>query len=336
MKTVVFCILFLVIACDSSTTPVAKKKTPASSPISLQEIIIKPRKIIKKYETTGELVSVNEVTLSSEINARIISRPVYVGDEVKKGQILFHLDSELLAIEEERLKQNILLEQARAFEAKNNLIRQQKLGTATTPQQRERASTNYTIIQQNLAILQQNLRKIKVNISKTIIRAPFSGEISKLFLNSNEFAQISHPLVTITDRSKLKVVTGIPEHIIVKLSKKNKVLIHVSSINKRYHSNIFCTYPSMNNNTKKIPIEVRIHNKNKLLFSGMFCRLSLTLAIKKGIIVPFEFIKVAYDMHFVKVADKKRFIEKRVSVALHKDGWLVTSGLKAGQKLQEY
>lgn len=327
--------IFLCIGCSPSTTKPKQPKNP-SPPVSLEEHVATLQKIVEKYETTGELVSVHEATLSAEVSGQIISRPIYVGDSVKKNQLLFSLDKELLEIEKHRLKQNIILEKARADEARSNLIRQQKLGIATTPQQLEKATTNYTIVQQNLAILQQNLRKVMVNINKTTVRAPFSGEISKVFINENEFAQTSQPLVTVTDRSTLKVVTGVPENIITKLSKNSEVQIFIPSIRQKYRSTIFCTYPVMNANTKKIPVEIRIANNKNFLYSGMFCRLYFRVAITKGIVIPFKFVKVAYNMYFVKVIHEQRVIEKRVAATLHKDGWLIERGIKVGQKIQEY
>ncbi|BBM87819.1 efflux RND transporter periplasmic adaptor subunit [Candidatus Uabimicrobium amorphum] len=334
MRYILLCML-LFIGCNPSATKPKKRKKPPTS-VSLKEHVTTLRKIVEKYETTGELVSVRQATLSAEVSGQIISRPIYVGDAVKKNQLLLSLEKELLAIEKKRLQQNIILEKARAYEAKSNLVRQQKLGIATTPQQLEKATTNYTIVQQNLAILQQNLRKVSVNISKTDIRAPFSGEISKVFVQENEFAQVSQPLVTITDRSTLKIVTGVPENVITKLSKKSEVQILIPSVERKYRSTVFCTYPVMNSNTKKIPVEIRIVNNNNFLYSGMFCRLYFRVGITKGIVVPFNFVKVAYDMYFVKVMQEQKFIEKRVAATLHKDGWLIMRGIKVGQKIQEY
>ena len=327
--------IFLCIGCNPSTAKPEEQKAPPAS-IDLEEYVAKSRKIVEKYEATGELVSVHQATLSAEISGQIISRPIYVGDTIKKNQLLFSLDKELLEIEKHRLEQNIILEKARADEAKSNLVRQQRLGIATTPQQLEKATTNYTIIQQNLAILQQNLRKVMVNIDKTTIRAPFAGEISKVFINENEFAQASQPLVTITDRSTLKVVTGVPENIITKLSKNSEVLVVIPSIRQKYRSTIFCTYPVMNSNTKKIPVEIRIANNKNFLYSGMFCRLYFHVGTTTGIVIPFKFVKVAYDMHFIKVIHEQKVTEKRVAATLHKDGWLITRGIKVGQKIQEY
>lgn len=325
--------LLILVGCEQK--PKQKLKVKIKKLVTSRKILAKKQEIINTYRTTSELIAIKEVTLSAEISGKIIERNIYTGDFVEQGQLLYRIDRDFLDIEHQRLHEKILLQQVHISETKTNLQRQKRLGIATTTQKLENAHTRHLIAQKNLAILQQNLREIDLKITKTSLYAPFSGEISKFFFKRDELVQNSQPIVSLIDRSTLKAIAGIPENLLAQI-KNSRIIVNVPSLKKRYTSQIFCIYPKINNNTKKVSIEIHIPNKNKQLYSGMFCEINFSLRKKEAIIVPLNFVKEAYGMHFVQIVEKNIIIKKKISAIIYNDKWLIKKGVKEGQELQEY
>jgi RND family efflux transporter MFP subunit len=76
--------------CSKQTNMVAAGPEPV---ISLNAFQVQPEKIVRKIELVGSLEGQQEVTLSSEVAAKVVAIHADLGDRVQKGQVLVELDA---------------------------------------------------------------------------------------------------------------------------------------------------------------------------------------------------------------------------------------------------
>ena len=69
--------------------------------VEIDEVIVRPARVIRIADASeirgralpGRAEAVEEVNLSFDVSGTILQRPVFVGDEVTKGQVLARLDA---------------------------------------------------------------------------------------------------------------------------------------------------------------------------------------------------------------------------------------------------
>lgn len=94
MAVVLFFIIIMIARAGGDATSTANKNNEATvSLLSISEMNSDQAFV----EATGEVESIAQVELRSEVSARIVSVPVNIGDPVRKGQVLVRFDGAALA-----------------------------------------------------------------------------------------------------------------------------------------------------------------------------------------------------------------------------------------------
>jgi multidrug efflux pump subunit AcrA (membrane-fusion protein) len=75
--------------------------------ITVEAFQVQPETLQRKVELVGTLEGQQEVTLSSEVAARVVSIRADLGDRVQRGQVLVELDPEELQLEVQRQKASL-------------------------------------------------------------------------------------------------------------------------------------------------------------------------------------------------------------------------------------
>lgn len=209
----------------------------------------------------GSVLPNREVTITSELSKKITAVLFQDGIYVRKGQLLYQLeDAEIIA----RMKQMEadlhlahLNEQRLSVLLKTETIRQEEYDGAYA----------------KLQSLSAGYELLKIELSKTAIRAPFSGRVGITQLHSGAFAYAGAPLVQLQDQGTVKIQFPVSE-------KYNEVLrfgrkISFSTINNhgRYTATITGTDAGIDMNTRNITVYATINNANGLLKPGMSVRI---------------------------------------------------------------
>jgi membrane fusion protein (multidrug efflux system) len=158
--------------------------------------------------TTGETAMLFNTYLYSERDIDIFSRlgsgeffeqgvivsivHVEVGDRVTAGQLLATMEDDEAAIELEAA-------QAAADEAIANFGRVEEL--------RERevvAPSEYDEALYNKRFTEAELKRAKLNLSRTRVRAPFTGVVSRRYIRQGELIETTSPLFRITAMNPLR------------------------------------------------------------------------------------------------------------------------------------
>ncbi|WP_162139136.1 efflux RND transporter periplasmic adaptor subunit [Synechococcus sp. PCC 7336] len=175
---------------------------------------------------TGEVVALHASELGFERNGKAIEIFVDDGDRLTRGAPLARLDTrnletqrlaikaQLLQVEavirdlEEQLKlSEVQLDRREGLLVEGAISREQRdefsFGTDSL---RARRDAQVASIQQ----LEAQLADIDVNLDKSILRAPFDGEIAQRYIDRGTVVEAGQPILRLVDASNLEVRIGIP------------------------------------------------------------------------------------------------------------------------------
>jgi len=243
-----------------------------------------------QVEVVGTVQAVEQAEISAKITGNVIALPVDLGSRVKAGDLLLELSAAEISAQ---------VQQARAQleQAKRNLAREENL-------LKKNAATPETVksLEDQLRIAEAAHRTTLTMLDFTKITAPFTGIITRKLVNIGDLATPGKPLLHIEEENKLQVLTDIPEAMIAKISKGDKLKIYVPSVNLGLEGTVAEVSPVADPSSRTSPIKLRIPN-NPQLRSGQFARVTLAMTQAETLAIPIEALVPFGQMERVVVVD---------------------------------
>ena len=156
----------------------------ASAEVSALEMrpktaVVEQRDIRFAVPAAGEISPAEQVSVKPEINGRIQTLPVDIGDEVKKGDLLFSLDDKELRIEKASVEIEIERAKLQLGQAERNYKRAGELfeENLISRELYETSKTEYELAKNALERSQRDLAIVDERLTKTQIMAPFDCTI---------------------------------------------------------------------------------------------------------------------------------------------------------------
>ncbi|WP_419419177.1 efflux RND transporter periplasmic adaptor subunit [Legionella sp. D16C41] len=283
------------------------KLTNKTQPILVETATIKEAFFADQFETIGSLSSLDSIEISSELAGQIASIYFKPGSLVPKGTLLIQLDDTILKSELASAKANLLLSES--MYQRNQELAKRKLA----PEQ---------ALDKALAELKekQNIVKVKeAQLSKLSLRAPFTGTLGARKVSIGQYVKVGQPLVSLIANQQLKVEYNLPEHLVSRVKKDQKVQIISDAFpHEIYQGLVNYIAPNIDKGTRTIAIEALIDNKQNLLFSGLFVRVHHQLGdVKKHFLIPEESIIPTINGQKVFIVDEGRALTKQIKVGAH-------------------
>ena len=238
---------------------------------------------------SGSVVSDNQKMITSRYMGYVRKMPVSEGDIVKKGQLLYEIDSK--EIESAERQVDLAISQSRlALQMNKN----QYLNILTNLSRHKRLYKKKMVSKFELETLQLAAKNLKdmVSISKKQvsqaeakkeevlnqynylkIKAPNDGVIVAKKLNEGEMAIPGMPAVILTDLSKLRIVAEISETDLSHIELGKEVDIKIPSIGLDTTGKIVSLIPSSNPMTHKFKIKMDFDAKGRSVYPGMYSKI---------------------------------------------------------------
>ena len=274
----------------------------------------------------GSVETKENILIQPEMPGTLVSLNVKAGPRVSKGQLLARVDDGGSSQQVASLETQYQLAKT-TFERQKNLW-SQKIGS----------EIQYLQAQTQMLSLQRSVAQAKAMLSKTEIRAPFSGTIDEVFVERGQVVSAGpQGLMRIVNLNNMYVSTSIPESYIGKLKVGTQVDVFLTSLNKNYKGKVRQIGNFINPNNRSFGIEVSIPNPENLLRPNQVAKLKvIDYTVKNAIVVPSNVIQEdGKGNQFVFVAtnsDGKTATAKKAMVTIGKSSDNVTeilSGLSA-------
>ena len=229
----------------------------------------------------GSVNTKENILIQPEMPGTLIALTVKAGQRVSKGQLLARVDDGGSSQQVASLETQYQLAKT-TFERQKNLWNQ-KIGS----------EIQYLQAQTQMLSLQRSVAQAKAMLSKTEIRAPFSGTIDEVFVEKGQVVSASpQGLMRIVNLNNMYVSTSVPESYIGKLKVGTQVDVFLTSLNKNYKGKVRQIGNFINPNNRSFGIEVSIPNPENLLRPNQVAKLKvIDYTVKNAIVVPSNVIQ---------------------------------------------
>lgn len=320
--------LFL-IACGGQDTNVT---TDISIPVSVEEI--KPKPIEEFITTTGTVNAVKEATLNSEtagyyhlLKNKATGKPFALGDFVRKGQEIIHLDNPELEnnikIESQKLNLDI---SKREYEKQQSLYKK----GGVTLRELINSEKAYKDAQYNYDYSLLQLAKLK-------IVAPFDGVIVELpYYTPGVRINTNMMMAKIMNYSELYLEANLPGKDLDKIKIGQPVrVMNYSLANDTLNGSITQVSPAINPDTRSFQASIQISNPKLIMRPGMFVKAEIIVAHRdSALVIPKDIILSKRRGKSVFIVERGVARERIISTGLENpDEVEVVQGLKANDRL---
>ena len=274
----------------------------------------------------GSVDTKENILIQPEFSGTLTSLTVKAGQRVAKGQILGRVDDAGMSQQLASAENQYSLAKT-TFDRQKNLW-DKKIGS----------EIQFLQAQTQMISAQKAVAQIKAQLSKTVIRAPFSGTIDEVFAERGQVVAPSQQgLMRIVNLGNMYVSTSVPESYIGKLKVGDQVDVYLTSLNKTYKGKVRQVGNFINPNNRSFGIEVSLPNPDNLLRPNQVAKLKIVDYVNKNaIVVPTAVIQEdgtgSKYVYIVEGSNGKTGTAKKVIVEVGKSSDNVTeikSGLSA-------
>lgn len=280
------------------------------------------------------------------VSGPILNLSVKIGDVVKKGDILFNINSrEVASAVSDYIGSKNDLDMAEKNYAMVNDLFQHQAASRISLQQ---AETELTKAKVQVARSKESLLVLGIDVegkekndglnALIPIRAPMDGTVIEKRLTEGQFVQPdNNPLITIADLTTLWVLADIYEHDLhlVKIGQKAEV-VTAAYPELCFIANVIHIGDVVDPATRTVKVRFLLSDSKLSLKPEMFASVSIVLdESARVLIVPEKAVFTQGGQNYVYVStNDMKFSRKQVEITTSEPGQLrVLSGLKPGEKV---
>jgi len=226
---------------------------------------------------SGTLISDNEKMITSRFMGFVTQVNVSEGEQVKKGQALYSIDSREIDSASRQAELSLQMYQNQYTNVKLNLERHKRLlqKDMVSKYEVENIELAAKTLEDMISIAQARLNEVKNQYKYLHITAPNSGVIVAKNIKVGEMAMPGMPAIVLSDLSQLKVTVQVAESELKRISYDKKVSVSIPSLNLELKGKVNAIIPSSNEMTHSFKIKVSIEANKHHLYPGMYATIKV-------------------------------------------------------------
>lgn len=269
----IFFIVKKIISGNEAATAGAQKK--GGGPVMSEVMIVRDTLITYHLQATGTIRANEEVSIVSEYPGKITGIYFNEGTTLGKGSLLFRMDDAELKARKKKL------EVATTLATQN----EQRLNVLLT--KGGASQQDYDEVMNNLQSIQADLDLINVQLSKTEIRAPFSGKAGLRNVSEGAYVSANTVLTVLQDVNKVKVDFTLPEKYAAIIQTGQQISFSVENDTLPFTAAVIATEPAVNPSTRSITVRAITDNAQRRLIPGTSSTIMIALKESRGsVMVP--------------------------------------------------
>ncbi|NBB79025.1 MAG: efflux RND transporter periplasmic adaptor subunit [Verrucomicrobia bacterium] len=293
---------------------------------------------------SGEVLPLLSSIVKSEISGRIIKIPVIEGETVERDQVLLELDRTSLETRLREAERNLEAEKLRLEKSQRNHTRLKELYEREFVGEQEYldAQTDLRLAELNLEIAQTRLEDAAEDLSKTTIRAPHDGVITRMDVVEGQVisgaTSVSNgtDLLTIAQLNELYMEASINEVDVEKLELGQSAFIRFDAIpDFEVEGEISVIAPSArrDGDVRVFPVEVIFEVADNRVRPGISATVEIPIAsVEDAISVLLSAVFNHEGESIVYVQNPNGWERRKVTVGINDLQHVeILSGLEAGE-----
>jgi RND family efflux transporter MFP subunit len=300
--------------------------------------------ISRSISLTGDILPIQQANIYSKVSGNIEKIYVDIGISVRQGQVLAIIDTTIYSQNVRQALGVLMQAEANLQNAKVNLERNQSLfeQKLIAKQDVDNSKTTYDVSNAQREAANATYKNILTQLSYCKVTAPFSGSITKRFLDAGAYvtASTSAPsstLFTIMDIDKVKVFANIPEKNVPDLSQVFEANIKIDAYpDETFKASIRRASEAIDLSTRTMQIEIDINNENHKIKPGMFANINLVLEKKHDVLIlPINVVLKDDSGNFVYTVTKDTISQRKyVTIGIQQESnYEIVSGISDSDKV---
>lgn len=227
-----------------------------------------------QLELAGTVISDNEKMITSRNMGYIKEVFVSEGSNVKKGDILYEIDSSNMDSNKKEVQLNLEILQNQAKNIELNLNRYKNLQSQdlVSKYDVEQLELNLSNVKNMMAITNAKLKEINTQYDYLKVKAPNDGLIIKKSIKAGEMSMPGMPAFILTDLSSLLIKTDISESNLNSIKIGQEVDIEIASQNFRTKGKITAIIPNLNGMTHSFVLKISFDKQDFNIYPGMYSK----------------------------------------------------------------
>lgn len=319
----------------------SEKKTPAAPSV----VTTSPTRgdISSIIYFSGDILAIEQTNIFSRVNGNIEKIYVDIGDYVNSGKLLAVIDKSLYTQNLKQIEGVYRVTEATAENDKINLERTKVLFEKGLASQSDydNAKTKLDISTAQMETAYANIQNSRIQLSYCNITAPFTGYITKKLLDRGTYVSATgtaqNTLFVLSDIRRLKIMVNVLERDIPLLDKISTAVIRIDAYpDKTFTGKFNKISQSIDLNTRTMPAQIDIDNKEELLKPGMFAKVELVLDKNTDVIkLPTQCVLKDGDKYYIFVVNDEMVANKKfVEVGIIANNEIeITNGLNENDKV---
>jgi RND family efflux transporter MFP subunit len=177
----------------------------------------------------------NRAILSFAVPARVSDRQIESGSKVSRGEVLARLD-------DREFRNAVDLAHATYSELKTQLAqagrdraRMERLAASDVVPvaQLEKVVTRQSALKSSLEAAAARLKESRRLLDEVVLRAPFSGTVTRVYIQPGEWAVPGQPAIELTGDGDIELLVQVPETMLDRVSKGQKVQVQLPFADNR-------------------------------------------------------------------------------------------------------
>jgi membrane fusion protein (multidrug efflux system) len=269
-----------------------------------------------------------QVTVHAESTGRVTVLDLEEGDEVTEGDVLARIRRDAQSLGFERAETN-LADVEREFERVKRLLEQ---GIAS--------QSEYDQAKTKLDAAYLDMKDRKIGLSNTVLKAPFSGVVTRRFVDPGGFVSSGAQVFEITDFKTLVARVYVPEKELDRIAVGQPAdVVGKAAKNRQGVGEVERIAPVVDATTGTVKVTIGLPDSlaggPTGFLPGMYAEVTLTTEVHENVpIVPKPALVHEDEQTFVFVAEGDRAKKQLIEVGLADDDFVeIVSGLEVGAKI---
>lgn len=321
IASVVALIVYRINANVTVSATANSKHSPSS--MQVEGEVLEAKNFSENLTLSGSLEANEEIELRSEISGVVESINFKEGTKVAKGQVLFRVNDIELRAQLSKVKTAQQLASENQRRAKLLLEKQ-----AISQEEYEFSNADF-----ESARAESDL--IAAQLSKTTVRAPFSGTIGLRSISQGTYVTPNTLIANLVNTQQLKLTFAIPERYASQMKVGTTVSFTTSNSRDVHTAKIYAIEPQVDKTTRTLQMRAVAQNEDGKLYPGTFANVSLPLeTAEDALLVPTEALIPIQNGKMIFISKAGKAKEVVVETGARTDSVVrVLSGLKVGDTI---
>lgn len=309
--------------------------------------------IVMRYEFVTHLESSYDAVIQPRVSGYLLRSNVKAGKPVRRGELLFELDANLLSTSLLAAQADLLSAQARESEARSNYERAQPLALqgAISRSQMDDYKTTYESARQAVRAARQQLKNAQLQVGYARILSPIDGIAANPTAHVGDYVGVGTQfptLTTISNMDTLQAEVAIPTSLYLRYASSGRaiyenqgllsdVTLYLDNGEEYKYKGIYdYTRQNISPTAGTITLVVDFPNPDAYLKVGEYARIETGMGTKQRcLLVPQRAVESSQGVSFVWIIDDDDVAHyRRVEVAeAFGEQFIILSGVQAGERV---